>query len=152
MKKFLMSISLVLLAFTVTACGCEKKDPKPDGSDETTNKPVTNTNEDVIKDQTVGGLSFTNTSLVYDNNISMLVFVTQVENTSNANVELGIFCLVAKDEEGKEIARYASYAGETLEPGVVRQIMTKSDGNSEDVTKIKKIDYLLENNCKQENK
>ncbi len=148
MKKFLMSISLVLLAFTVTACGCEKKEEKPGDEEDGTNKPVANTNEDVIKDQTVGGLTFTNTSLVYDNSISMIVFVTQVENTSNAKVDLGIFCLVAKDEAGNELNRYANYVGDSLEPGVVRQLRTQADGNSEDVTKIKKIEYILDNNCK----
>lgn|SRR5574344_614401 len=147
MKKFLMSLTLVLVAFAVTACGCEKEKDPDDSQGEDQNQPIANTNENVIKDQEVNGLNFTNTSLVYDKTTLGIVFTTQVENKTNAAVELGLFCLVAKDAEGNEISRYANYVGDTIESGVVRTVYTNAEADVDKFNKIKSVEYVLDKNC-----
>lgn len=145
MKKFLMTLSLVLVALAVTACGCEKKpEPTPVDPNET-DKPIANTNEDVIKDQEVKGLKFTNASFVFENN--EIIFTTQVENKTTETVELGIFCLVVKDKDDNELYRYANYVGDTMEPGVSRTLYTNAEADINTFNKIVKVEYVIEKDC-----
>ena len=80
MRK-VINISLVLLIglLLLTGCGNKEKENKE------TNTKI-NTNEDVVKDQTLENFKFENTNLVYEDGTSILQ--TVVTNTSNETTYL----------------------------------------------------------------
>lgn len=109
MKKILNLMVIFVFTITVaTGCGCENKD-KEEKKEET----KVNTNEEVIKDQTVDVLTFTNTSLVYEDNNSKLQ--TTVTNTSDEDVYLAEFLIHVKDENGAEIVTMRGFVGGVVE-------------------------------------
>ena len=80
MKKILIGIFAISL---ITGCGCSKKEEAPSNDD-----VKVNTNEGVIKDQTVDVFKMENTSLVYDKGTTLLE--TTVTNTSKATADITI--------------------------------------------------------------
>lgn len=135
--KNLKKLSLLCLALTVmlaTGCGCDKKDTKKE--ENTSKDPIANTNEEVIKDQEINGLTFTNTSLVYENGSSTLV--TEVTNNTDSDYALGDFYIIVKDADGNEMIKLLAYAGETIPAGESR---TVNAGTDMDLTSAASIEY-----------
>ena len=134
--KNLKRLSIFCLALTVlfaTGCGCDKKTNTKDNKEKA---PVANTNEDVIKDQEINGLTFTNTSLVYENGSSTLV--TEVTNNTGADYALGDFYIIAKDANGNEMIKLLAYVGDVIPAGESR---TVNAGTDMDLTKAASIEY-----------
>ncbi|MBR1376346.1 MAG: hypothetical protein IJ565_00825 [Bacilli bacterium] len=115
LKKTLLVI-FVALFVVVGVSGCNKKDEvKDDNGTIPTPTVEANTNQGVIGDAMVGVFQFTNTSLIYDNNASLLE--TTVTNTSDEEVMVSNFFTVLTDAEGNEIATfYLFVVGGSLQP------------------------------------
>lgn len=130
MRK-LINMSLVLLIglFLLTGCGNKEKE-----NEETDTK--VNTNENVVKDQTLENFKFENTSLVYEDGTSILQ--TVVTNTSTETTYLTEFKIHVKDEYGVEIIELTGFVGDSLAAGESRTI-TSSYGD--DITKAASITY-----------
>lgn len=131
-KKIILSIALVLMLGTVVGCGCEKKEDANDA------KVKVNTNNDVIKNQELEVFTFTNTSLVYEDNTSTLV--TTVTNTSNETQYLKEFKIHVKNEKDEEIVELTGFVGDNIEGN---SSTTISSSYAEDLTKAKKIEYEI---------
>ena len=127
MKKiaYLIIVSLIILNI---ATGCGKKKIKNE------NVKI-NTNENVIGDQKIDALSFTNTSLVYEDNTS--IFKTSVTNNSNEIVEFNKIEIHIMDEFDKEIVVLPGYVGDKIEPGQ-SYLLTAND-----LTKAKSVRYEI---------
>ena len=130
MKKiaYLITVSLIILNITT---GCGKKKIKNE------NVKI-NTNENVIGDQKIDALSFTNTSLVYEDNTS--IFKTLVTNNSKKIIEFSKIEIHIKDEFGKEIVVLPGYVGDKIESGQ-SYLLTASYPN--DLTKAKSVTYEI---------
>lgn len=132
-KKFLVALSLLLVVGLATGCGCSKRqEEKKEG------KENFNTNEDVVKDQEVGELKFTNTSLKVDKNYSTLV--TLVSNPTSNDIEVRIFNIYVKDKDGNEIVKLEGYVGDVIPAGESREITSNADM---DLSKAASIEYEM---------
>ena len=132
-KKFLVALSLLLVVGLATGCGCSKRQ---EGKKE--EKENFNTNEDVVKDQEVGKLKFTNTSLKVDKNYSTLV--TLVSNPTSNDIEVKIFNIYVKDKDGHEIVKLEGYVGDVIPAGESREITSNADM---DLSKAASIEYEM---------
>ncbi len=143
MKKIL-TIGLASLLLVV-GCGKkeeEKKDDKVvDNNEPTIENPEMITNEEMIKDQTVETLQFTNTGLVYDG--SMTTLTSQVTNTSDLPVELTKVMATINYKDEQDIDRVLEmevYFGESLEAGESRSVFSNIDV---DLRKSTNIEYRI---------
>ena len=131
MKKISMiSLSTLLAVSLLTGCGCSKKEEKSQDDIKT------NTNEDVIKDQVIDGITMTNTSMVTTNKTTKLT--TSVTNNTDKDYRLDEYMIIVKDEEGKEIVRIPGYVGDTIKAGETRTISSSVDI---DLSKAASIEY-----------
>ncbi len=135
MKK-VMKISLIAMVsmLLLTGCGCKKKEKEEEKKEEI----KVNTNEDVVKDQTVDIFSFTNTSLVFVNGQSELE--TTVENTSKKDAILKEFLIHVYDNDNKEIVTLTGSFGGEIKAGEKKVV---NSYYASDLTKAKKITYEL---------
>ena len=132
MKKIiLITLSTLMLLAFATGCGCSNKNDKQD-------KIKSNTNEDVVKDQTLDVFSFTNTSLVYEKNTSVLT--TVVTNNSNEKQMLKKFNIIVKDTEGNVIVTLPGYVGSYID-AKASTVITSSYAS--DLTHAAKIEYEI---------
>lgn len=129
-KEFILILTLVLSLGLITGCGCNKKEEKKEVK--------MNTNQDVIKDQELEVFTFTNTSLVYEDETSILI--TKVTNTSNETQYLKEFKIHVKDIAGNEIVELTGFVGDNIE---ANSSTTISSSYSEDLTKAAKIEYEI---------
>lgn len=143
MKK-LLTIGLASLLLVV-GCGKkeeEKKDDKVvDNNGPTIENPEVITNEEMIKDQTVETLQFTNTGLVYDG--SMTTLTSQVTNTSDLPVELTKVMATINYKDENDVDRVLEmevYFGESLEAGESRSVLSNIDV---DLRKSTNIEYRI---------
>lgn len=138
MKKVLyLGLGLILSVTLLTGCGCSKKDSENKNNPQTENEgPKANTNEGVIKDQTLDVFKFEKTSLIYENGNSKLQ--TTVTNTSNETQKLKEFKIHVKDADGKEVVVLTGLVGNNLEAGESRVITTTY---GDDLTKAASIEY-----------
>lgn len=134
-KKFLVALSLLLVVGLATGCGCSKRQ---EGKKE--EKENFNTNEDVVKDQEVGELKFTNTSLKVDKNFSTLV--TSISNPTSNDIEVKIFNIHIKDKNGNEIIKLDGYVGGIIPAGESREVTSNIDM---DLSKATSIEYDIVN-------
>ena len=108
MKKIIISILILGL---LTGCGCSKQ--------ETTTNPQeeikSNTNEGIIKDQQVEVFEFKNTSLVREENNTVLE--TTVTNTSSTDQYLEEFKIEIKDKDGNIMETLIGFVGDKLKAG-----------------------------------
>ena len=131
MKKIsIISLSTLLAVSLLTGCGCSKKEEKSQDDIKT------NTNEDVIKDQVIDGITMTNTSMVTTNKTTKLT--TSVTNNTDKDYRLDEYMIIVKDEEGKEIVRIPGYVGDTIKAGETRTISSSVDI---DLSKAASIEY-----------
>ena len=124
---------MLLVVGLATGCGCSKRQ---EGKKE--EKENFNTNEDVVKDQEVGELKFTNTSLKVDKNYSTLV--TLVSNPTSNDIEVRIFNIYVKDKDGNEIVKLEGYVGDVIPAGESREITSNADM---DLSKAASIEYEM---------
>ena len=112
MNKTLKIILISLIGLSLlTGCG-KKEEQEP---------PIkVNTNENVIKDQEVEGLTMTNTSLVYENGTTTLV--TEVINNTKEDYPVKRIKIIVKDKEGNIITTLIGTIADTLKPGESRII------------------------------
>lgn len=115
MKKSIIIILISLASLGLLTTGCGKKD-----NEKTADDPIINTNEDVIKDQEVEGLSMKNTSLVTENGMS--TFVTEVTNNTSSEFTLEEFKIYVKDADGNLLTTLTGYIGGSIQPGETRTI------------------------------
>lgn len=124
-------ISIVLLLTLATGCGCSKKEKNQEDV-------KININEDVIKDQELEVFTFTNTSLTYEDNTSILI--TKVTNTSDKTEYLKEFKIHVKDEKGNKIVDLTGYVGDNIEGNSSIMISTSY---AEDLTNASSIEYEI---------
>ena len=123
MKKQIKSLlALLLVATLVTGCGCTKKDNKKNN---TKDDVKVNTEENVIKDQTFEGLTFTNTSLTTTNGVSTLI--TEVSNSTGSDYTLEEFTITIKNKAGEVITTIPGYVGDVIKNGETRTINSSID-------------------------
>ena len=123
MKKQIKSLlALLLVATLVTGCGCTKKDNKKNN---TKDDVKVNTEENVIKDQTFEGLTFTNTSLTTTNGVSTLI--TEVSNSTGEDYTLEEFTITIKNKDGEVITTIPGYVGDVIKNGETRTINSSID-------------------------
>ena len=136
MKKMLVVFGMTILTFgLLTGCGCQKKEDNK--NKDTKNEEIkTNTNEDVIKDQTVDVFKFEKTSLIYENGNSKLQ--TTVTNTSSEKQYLAEFLIHVKDENGNEIVTMTGFVGDSIDANASK-IIDSTYGD--DLTKAASIEY-----------
>lgn len=135
MKKFGILCVSFLLVLSLTGCGCSKKEEK---TTEKKEEVKANTNENVIKDQTLEVFEFKNTSLVYENNNSKLE--TTVTNTGSQTEYLKEFKIHVKDKDGNEIIELTGFVGDNIEAGQSRVI---NSYYSQDLTNAESIEYEI---------
>ena len=123
MKKQIKSLlALLLVATLVTGCGCTKKDNKKNNAKDDVK---VNTEENVIKDQTFEGLTFTNTSLTTTNGVSTLI--TEVSNSTGEDYTLEEFTITIKNKAGEVITTIPGYVGDVIKNGETRTINSSID-------------------------
>ena len=123
MKRQIKSLlALLLVATLVTGCGCTKKDNKKGN---TKDDVKVNTEENVIKDQTFEGLTFTNTSLTTTNGVSTLI--TEVSNSTGEDYTLEEFTITIKNKDGEVITTIPGYVGDVIKNGETRTINSSID-------------------------
>ena len=123
MKKQIKGLlALLLVATLVTGCGCTKKDNKKNN---TKDDVKVNTEENVIKDQTFEGLTFTNTSLTTTNGVSTLI--TEVSNSTGEDYTLEEFTITIKNKDGEVITTIPGYVGDVIKNGETRTINSSID-------------------------
>lgn len=138
MKKGLKNIfALLLIVGLVTGCGCQKKEENKKSENKEPEIKV-NTEENVIKDQTFEGLTFTNTSVTTVNGISTLI--TQVSNNTGVDYTLNEFTIIAKDAEGNVVATIPGYVGSVIKNGETRTIDSSID---RDLSTASSIEYSV---------
>ena len=132
MKKLAMLLALSVTTLgLLTGCGCQKKE-KETKKDEI----KTNTNENVIKDQTVDVFQFEQTSLIYEDGNSKLQ--TTVTNTSDETAYLAEFLIHVKDAEGNEIVTMTGFVGDSI-AAKASKVIDSTYG--EDLTNAASIEY-----------
>ena len=123
MKKQIKGLlALLLVATLVTGCGCTKKDNKKNNAKDDVK---VNTEENVIKDQTFEGLTFTNTSLTTTNGVSTLI--TEVSNSTGSDYTLEEFTITIKNKDGEVITTIPGYVGDVIKNGETRTINSSID-------------------------
>ena len=130
MKKALKIILISLMGLSLlTGCG-KKEEQEP---------PIkVNTNENVIKDQEVEGLTMTNTSLVYENGTTTLV--TEVTNNTKEDYPVKRIKITVKDKEGNIITTLIGTIADTIKPGESRIIDTDTPI---DLSEAESIEYSV---------
>ena len=132
MKKITLMTLIALTTVTlVTGCGKDKEEDKE-------KLPQANTNEDVIKDQTVESFSFENTSLVYHEGTTTLE--TVVTNTMDTDQTLQEFQIIVKDKDDNVMITLVGFVGSTIKAGESKVI---SSNCGEDLTKAASIEYVV---------
>lgn len=138
-KVFGLTLALVLSLTLLTGCGCSKKSNEKKNNPETkTEGPKANTNEGVIKDQTLDVFKFEKTSLIYEDGNSKLQ--TTVTNTSSETQYLKEFKIHVKDASGAEIIELTGFVGDNIEANKSKVI---SSVYGDDLTKATTIEYEL---------
>lgn len=134
-KKILIGMSII--SILLTGCGCTKKEEEKNNekdnenivnNEPTSENPVNITNEEMVKDQEVEALKFTQTEIVYDGNMTTLT--SHVTNTSDQVVNLTTVMshITYIDEFNNEkVLNMEVYFGETLQPGETRQAKSTVD-------------------------
>lgn len=134
LKNALMLLLVAVFAVTV-AVGCEKK---PSGENEPGQQEEVkaNTNEEVIKDRTLGVFQFTNTSLVWENGSSLLE--TTITNTSDEDAKLQGFKIHVYDAQGNEMITMDGFVGDSIG---AHESRTMDSYHYEDLTSAARVEY-----------
>ncbi len=138
MKKILALLTVSVFAISLTTgCGCSKKEEKPT-EDQPKEEVKVNTNEGVIKDQTVESFEMKQTSLIYENETTVLT--TSVTNTSDKDEYLTEFIIKFEDATGNTLATLKGFVGDKIKAGETK-VITSSIG--EDLSSATKVTYTV---------
>lgn len=118
----------------LTGCGITKKEDSKEA------EITSNTNVEVIKDQTVDVFKFENTSLIYMDGTSTLE--TNITNTSTIDRNLQEFKIIVKDKNQNEIITLTGFIGNTIKAGETKVINSYC---GEDLTNATSIEYVIVN-------
>ena len=129
MKKILVVLIVLVMA---TGCGCSKKETK---QEEKLDVKV-NTNEEIVKDRELEGLTLTNTSLTSIDKHWTLI--TKVSNNTGVDYELNEFKIIIKDKDGNVITTLIGYVGGIIPNDATREI---NSGTYVDLSKATNIEY-----------
>lgn len=131
MKKIITITTITLLSLFLLT-GCDKKE------EIVVDTTKSNTNEGVIKDQEIDGLTFTKTSLIIKESGSVLV--TTVTNTTTETKTVKTFTITVKDSDGNVMVTMDGYIG-----GEIKQAETKTiESTTEmDLTNASSIEYTI---------
>ena len=132
MKKLLILLCIMLC---VTGCGKEETEEVTLLEEETVK---VNSNENVIKDQSLNEFIFENTSLVYENNTSTLE--TTVTNISSSAIFLVEFKIDIKNEDGEVVETLIGLVADNIEAGESRKITSST---SLDLSQSYSLEYSL---------
>ena len=124
MKKILIINVVLVMIFTLSMCGCSKKETKVKSVKK--EKVVQNKEKDVVKNQKIENFKMTNTSLKYDGGYSTLE--TDVKNISNETNYLKSFDIIVKDKSGKEMIKLTGESDEKINNNAVIGAIMKLDG------------------------
>ena len=131
MKKIITITTITLLSlFLLTGCN-KKEEPVVDNA-------KSNTNEGIIREQELEGLTFTNTSLIIKESGSVLV--TTVTNTTTETKTVKTFTITVKDSDGNVMVTMDGYIG-----GEIKQAETKTITSTTemDLTNASSIEYTI---------
>ena len=127
---------MLLVCLTlVTGCGKDKSKNEDKKDDNKTTVEVNN-NEEVTKDQNIEWITITNTSLVYEEEISYLK--STVTNNTGSDYELNEYKINVKDSDGNIIVTMPGYVGSVIKNGESKTINTMI---SEDLNNAYSIEY-----------
>ena len=131
MKKIIAITTITLLSLFLLT-GCDKKE------ETVVDTTKSNTNEGVIKDQEIDGLTFTKTSLIIKESGSVLV--TTVTNTTTETKTVKTFTITVKDSDGNVMVTMDGYIG-----GEIKQAETKTITSTTemDLTNASSIEYTI---------
>ena len=136
MKKFITFLLISVCAIgLMTGCKTSKEEK---GETSNNSEPTANTEENVIKDQTVGELSFVNTSLIYEDGMS--TFETTVTNTTSEPVNVSEITIHLKDAEGQEVVALTGFIGGQLNANESRIITSSA---TQDLTTVSTLEYEI---------
>ena len=136
MKK-VINITLMLLVCLTLVTGCGKdKSKNEDKKDDNKTTVEVNNNEEVTKDQNIEWITITNTSLVYEEEISYLK--STVTNNTGSDYELNEYKINVKDSDGNIIVTMPGYVGSVIKNGESKTINTMI---SEDLNNAYSIEY-----------
>lgn len=132
-KKIILTMTLLLAFGLVTGCG-KKKETEQGKEPEV----KVNTNENVVKDQNIEGISFTNTALVVTNGVSRLT--ATVTNNTGKDYTLDEYAITAYDKDGNVIITIPGYIGEVIKNGESKNLDSSVDI---DLTNASSITYTV---------
>lgn len=136
MKKLGITI-LLLLSVVATGCACDKKkDDKPMDENKQKEELHLNTSADLIKEQTIKEVKFSNISLLIDAGTSK--FNCTVTNTTADAKVVGTVNFAFKDKDGK-VLYHQDYQMNVLAKEEVTTISFTSDMNLSDATSLEII-------------
>ena len=122
---FLVAI-IIVLKLTPT-----KKESKPDADKE---EMIEITDPNVIKNQVVDGIDFTETLFVVQNKKTRLL--VQVTNNTEEDYTLKEYNIIIKDKDGKVLATLPGYIGELLSSHETKVLNATIDKDLRDVAEI----------------
>lgn len=120
--------------FGMTGCGKAKKDELDSGN----NGSHSNINENVVKDQELGSLKFTNTSLVVKDGMSKLT--VSVTNDTDEDIAVETFDIYVKDADGNTIVTLQGYVGGVVPKHTTREVITDC---TLDLSNAENIEYSM---------
>lgn len=112
MKNIVICLFCLIMLF-----GCEDKKVVNEYEDINAN-----TKENIIKDQKVGDLEFTNTSMIEKDGINTLT--TTIINNSNETKNIQTFKILIKDREGNVVDELLAYVGDDIKPNESKLVTT----------------------------
>lgn len=113
MKKIIICCLVISLVFT-TGCGRVKNNKASSTEKQKeTNKQLPESGK--LPDKKVNGLSFTETSISYVDDMSTIV--SMVKNTTKKTISVEVFEVIIKDKKGKVLVTIPGFLTEKLEPG-----------------------------------
>ncbi len=131
-KALIIIIVAALVLVIVGATLILTKDKKQEIKETKTEEKQAITEADIIKDESYGGLNFTNTTLVNDN--GQYTLSIDVKNPTEADINLEQVNIVLKDKDGNEVISLLGYIGDPLKPNETRTITSFVDADLSKVT------------------
>jgi thioredoxin-related protein len=105
MKK-MMKLGIVMLTVLVLFTGCKKKEEKKEPNINV------NTNEEVVKEQDVDGITIKGVSLVIEDGISY--YVAEAVNNTDADYKLEEYEIIVIGKDGNVIVTMPGYVGDVI--------------------------------------
>lgn len=132
MKK----IIFILIALTLIV-GCGKAKEIEQQPIEPQELITQNTNDDVVKEQTIDGFKLTNITLTTYNELSKLIFtITNIQEKQY----IKLIDIIAKDENGNVLYNFKTYVDKTLEKDENVKATCNIEGN---LTNVYSLEYKI---------